>query len=192
VGNKYANHSVKTTDQKRVADVMRRTGRRAFVSRPQNGYVVVYDQKVDEPGTAAVVEVGALLSKEIGVPVLCVLNYDDDILCYWLFEQDKLIDEFNSRPDYFSEIKGAPPQGGDVERLCTSLETNAERAVVEKLLRGKHLFAVDQHTELAKALGLPSYSVGLGYDYVKDLVTAGEELEEDEYDLDPSQLIQTP
>ena len=68
----------------------------------------------------------------------------------------------------------------------------ANHSVVEKLLRGKHLFAVDQHTELAKALGLPSYSVGLGYDYVKDLVTAGEELEEDEYDLDPSQLIQTP
>jgi hypothetical protein len=190
VGNKYANHSVKTTDQKRVAEVMSQALRVSFVSRPQNGYVVVYDQEVDELGTAAVVEVGALLSKEIGVPVVCVLNYDDDILCYWLFEQDKLIDEFNSRPDYFAEGKGAPPQGGDVGQLCTSLGTNAERAVVEQLLRGKHRFAVDQHTELAKALGLPSCSVGLGYDYVKDLVTA--ELEEDEYDLDPSQLIRTP
>jgi hypothetical protein len=192
VGNKYANHSVKTADQKLVAEVMRRARRVAFVSRPQNGYVVVYDQEVDELGTPAVVQVGALLSKEIGVPVLCVLNYDDDILCYWLFEQGKLIDEFNSRPDYFNEVKGTPAQGGDVERLCTSLGTNAERAKVEELLRGKHLFAVDQHTELAKELGLPSCSVGLGYDYVKDLVTAGEELEEDEYDLAPSQLIRTP
>src|SRR5438105_27472 len=149
---------------------MRQAGRASFVAPPQHGYVVVYDREVDELRTDAAILVGTLLSKEFGVPVLCVLNYDDDILCYWLFEQGQLIDEFNSRPDYFEQRpEEFQPQGGDLGRLCSSLVAPTGPAEVENVLRKKHyVLVVDQHMELANALGLPPCSVGLGYDYVTD------------------------
>ena len=46
-------------------------------------------------------ELGTRLSLEFGCPVLAVLNHDDDILWYQLFENGKLADEYDSTPGYF-------------------------------------------------------------------------------------------
>ncbi len=51
------------------------------------------------------------------------------------------------------------------------------------VLRGLHVFAVDQHQQLADLLGLQSWSIGFGYSYV----TEGER----EEDLGGGQLIRT-
>jgi hypothetical protein len=167
MGNFYVNFSVKGAGQKRVADTLSRAGRTAIITRPQNGYVVAYDEEADSQAVEPILAVGGLLSCEVGNPVLAVLNHDDDILCYWLFESGELTDSYNSCPDYFGEGEDGPAeQGGDARKLCTSLGTDTDPVGVEVILRGDHVFAVEQHQQLADALGLPSWSVGSGYNYV--------------------------
>ncbi len=162
MGNFYVNFAVKNAEPQKVANSLK--GRRAIVTPSQAGFVVVYDEQADTQAVDAIQELGALLSKDPGEPVLAVLNHDDDILCYWLFKEGALIDAYNSAPDSFEE--GAEEQGGDAELLCATLgEGSAEE--VDELLRSDHVFAVDLHTKLGEALKLPACSIGLGFEYVR-------------------------
>lgn len=182
MGNFYANFSVKDAESKRVADALERAGRRAIVAPPQRGYVVAYEEEADTQATAPILEVGGLLSREIDRPVLAVLNHDDDILCYWLFERGELVDSYNSDPDAFEEDEGVPAPGtGDAEKLRASLNPEADAAALEEILRGDYVFAVERHEQLAEVLGLPPWSLGLGYGYLAD-----GELDDD---MDPDELI---
>jgi hypothetical protein len=167
VGNFYVNFSVRSADPQQAADVLERAGRRAIVTPSRGGYVVVYDKEADRQATEPIMEVGCLLSRETGHPVFAVLNHDDDVLCYWLFEAGELSDSYNSNPDAFDEDEGAPAwRPGDAEKLCAVLRPGMGAAAVEAILRGDCGFAVDRHEQLADALGLPSWSVGFGYGYV--------------------------
>ncbi len=182
MGNFYVNFSVKGAEPRQVASALEGVGRRAIVTPSQSGYVVAYDEEADRQATRPILEVGSLLSRETGRPVLAILNHDDDVLCYWLFEGGELSDSYNSNPDAFEEEDGAPPwQTGDAEKLCAAIGPGAEISAVEAALRGDHVFAVERHQVLADALSLPSWSVGFGYGYVAD--------GELENEMDASQLI---
>jgi hypothetical protein len=182
MGNKYVSFSVRRPDQQRVADVLKRAKRVAIVTPPQNDYVVAYDKEADNFITSEIHKVGILLSKEADALVFAVLNYDDDVLAYWLFEQGQLADSFDSNPDFDKEVPTpSKTQGGDAHRLCDAFRATTTPAEVEAILRGDYVFAVEQYQRLADLLGLPSWSVGFGYDYVAD-----GDLEEE---LDDQQLI---
>jgi hypothetical protein len=94
VGNFYTNHTVRTTDQAAVVKVL--AGRRAYVSPPSHGAVVVFDQEMMDVET-----LGADLSGELHCPVLAIMNHDDDILWYALFENGAKTDEYDSTPGLF-------------------------------------------------------------------------------------------
>ena len=66
-----------------------------------------------------------------------MLNHDDDILAYWLFEGGELADEYNSCPGYFSggdEI----PAGGDATKLCAAFGVAAKAKQIEQVLRDRN------------------------------------------------------
>ena len=181
MGSFYVNFAVKGGDQRNVAATLERNQRVAVVTPSQKGYVVVYDQEADRQAIKPILDLGGLLSSETACPVFATLNHDDDVLCYWLFERGKLIDAYNSNPDAFEPGKDAPPwQDGDAKRVCAALSATGDPVRVEEILRGEYVFAVERHGQLAKVLGLPSCSVGFGYEYV-----ARGELE----DVDASELV---
>jgi hypothetical protein len=168
MGNFYVNFVVKDAEPKQVADTLGRAGRRAVVTPSKGSHVVAFEEEADSQATNAILEVGCLLSRELSRPVFAALNHDDDVLCYWLFEGGELADSYNSAPGAFDEDHDAPPfQVGDATKLCATLNPAAVAADVEAILRGDFVFAVDRHLELAEALGLPDWSVGFGYEYVK-------------------------
>jgi hypothetical protein len=120
MGNFYVNFTLKTTDSDDVADTLQQAGRSAFVTRPQGGCVVVFEEQTDSQDANEIEEVGFMLSKQQKCPVLAILNHDDDILAYWLFDRGQLIDSYNSAPDYFAgSMEG--DRGGDVDLLCKTL-----------------------------------------------------------------------
>lgn len=198
MGNFYVNHTVKTTDRDGVVAALRRAKRRALVGPVEDGYVVVFDRDSDNQCEVDFTEVGNLLSRELAAPVLAVLNHDDDLLCYWLFENGAATDHYNSCPDYFEgefdeieefddgedEEDAAAELGtdGDPALLCRAFGVD-DVAAVEDAMRGEgFLFALLRHQELAAALGLPSYSVGAGYRYAK----------QGDLDIDRGELIKVP
>ena len=176
MGKFYVNFSVKSTDQQKMAAVLRDSGRIAIVSPPQLGYVVVYDEETDRQALSSIIQVGTLLSESANAPVLAVLNHDDRILRYWLFEKGAIVDAYDSRPDYFNkffldlneeeedEMKEIDTtQISRPEKLKDCLKLNLDLVKTKKILRNKYPSETTRHRAFATELGLPDWSVGVGY-----------------------------
>jgi hypothetical protein len=168
MGSKYVSFSVRRPDPQRVADVLRRAGRTAIVTPPQGDYVVVYDQK-SEFDADQIVRVGTLLSREAEALVFAAMNFDEDVFGFWLFEEGRLTDTFDSHANYGKQSAADDePRGGDPQRLCEAFRTATSPAEVRAVLHGDFTFVTEQHERLAGLLGLPSWSVSFGYEYVAD------------------------
>ena len=169
MGSFYTNISLCGPLQAAVVDYLKSKGRVAFVSPSDGNALVVYDQACDEQDTDLIAQVTSDLSQEFQCPALAMLNHDDDVLWYQLYEKGKLIDEYNSCPSYFDPVaEPSGPEGGDAEKLCNAFG-GKDVAAVEKILRNSsfdedgYVFAFMRHNALAAAAGLPMFSVGCGY-----------------------------
>jgi hypothetical protein len=161
MGNSYTNCTLVTADQPKVLDRLRAMKRHAYVTSGSASGIVIFDKDED-------VELGRPLSKALGCPALVVLDHDDDVLYYWLYENGKRIDSYCSNPD-FDEDHPAEEGAGDPARLCRAFgKPKAEKRVKTALTshRGDYAFAVHRHHALVEALGLPEYAVGMCYRYI--------------------------
>lgn len=176
MGKFYVNFSVKSSNQQQVVAVLRDARRVAIVSPPQLGYMVVYDEETDRQALSSIIQVGTLLSESVNAPVLAVLNHDDRILRYWLFEQETIVDAYDSRPDYFNkffldlneddddEMKDIDTaQISRPEKLKDCFKSNLDLAKTKNILRNKYPSETTRHKVFATELGLPDWSVGVGY-----------------------------
>jgi hypothetical protein len=179
MGTFYTNFSVKTEDQQKVASVLHQHGRKAYVGPPSSGTILVVEEVCDSQDENEILGVGAILSAETGCPVLSILNHDDSILCYWLFLNGEVVDQYNSTPDYFNFIPAgidimeamqnyqpAPPEGGDAKLLCDSFGCPHSASDVETILRKPstaYVFAMERHQDLVNALGTSNHSLGTAF-----------------------------
>ena len=170
MGNFYTNYTLRGPSQQSVAKTL--TGRSAIVAPARDGYVVVFDEESEQQDQGVINALAARLSREFGCPVLAVLNHDDDLLWYQLHVDGELADEYDSSPGYFDpSAEPSDPSGGDAHRLCSAFGAS-NVAEVESVLRKSsfdedgYVFAVERHTDLFRALGIPSIGVGSGFCYV--------------------------
>ncbi|EEF61670.1 hypothetical protein [Pedosphaera parvula] len=186
MGNFYTNYTLKGPSQQEVADFLK--GRRAIVTPNEEDCVVVFDEQSDEQDQEQITELGTKLSAEFRCPVLAVLNHDDDIFWYQLYEKGKVTDEYDSSPSYFDSDAESitPPTGGDAQRLCAAFGGGDEEEV-ESILRKEagegYTFAVERHADLVGVLGIPDFGVGFSYEAFE----AGECPE----GINPKELIRT-
>ncbi len=167
MGAFYVNYTVKLANQKSVVKAL--AGRKAFVSPEQSDAVVVFDQQSDNQDQTAIAKLAMRLSASLRCTVFAVLVHDSDIFWYQLYEGGKLSDQYDSTPDYWS-FKSEPsgPEGGDAARLCAAFRCGGT-AEVENILRASqetYPDAMDRHADLARALNLPDYAVGYGFESV--------------------------
>jgi hypothetical protein len=172
MGNFYTNYTLRGPSQQAVAAAL--AGRSAIVTPEQDGCVVVFDEASDDQDQEVITGLASRLSRELSCPVLTVLNHDDDIFWYQLYLSGELADEYDSSPGYFDpSAEPSAPAGGDAQKLCSAFGASGV-AEVESILRkssfdeGGYTFAVERHTDLARALGIPSFGVGAGFRYVAD------------------------
>ncbi len=187
MGNFYTNITLRS-HQARIIELLEREERTAYVTPTVSGCTVVCDHESDEQDTDVLQELAALLSRELSCVAFAVLNHDDDVLLYWLYENGHLTDQYDSTPNYFSENENedALPSGGDAYRLCHAFGVMQNVAEVEDVLRTPsfsedehYLFAIERHADLVEALGVPLFSVGLGYTYIEEEYDLPEGLERD-------------
>ena len=165
MGNFYVNHTV--CGHEVPAVIQQLSGSEAYVSLEKNGCFVVYDQKSEIEGDPAIEKLGIELSQRSGARVLSVMIADDDIMMYWLFQEGKVVDTYNSNPGY-GEIADPPrpPEGGDSSKLCSAFAyKNAEQ--VERVLRTSagsgYVFEFERHKALTVLLGLSPEAVAVGF-----------------------------
>lgn len=144
MGSFYTNITLKTADTDRVLDALRQAQRAALVSAPEHGYTVVFDEASESQEPEVLKALATRLSRSCACPALAILNHDDDVLLYFLYERGQLADEYNSAPSFFEEDAdpGTPPLGGDANRLSTVFNAASRRSDIE----GETLEGIDVGT----------------------------------------------
>jgi hypothetical protein len=167
MGGFYTNYTLRGPSQKAVASAL--AGRKAIVSPESSGCVVAYDEASDDQDGETIAALALHLFGSLHCAVLAVLDHDDDILWYQLYEDGKLTDEYDSTPGYFDpSAEPSAPAGGDAERLCRTFGAS-DVAAVETVLRKSsfdddgYAFAHERHADLVRALGLPESAVLKAY-----------------------------
>jgi hypothetical protein len=167
MGGFYTNYTLRGPSQQAVAAAL--VGRKAIVTPESNGCVVAYDEASDDQDMDCIAELALRMSSSLRCPVLAVLDHDDDILWYQLYENGELTDEYDSTPGYFdSSAEPSPPAGGKAERLCAAFGAS-DVGAVEAVLRKSsfdddgYVFAHERHADLVRALGLPEFAVLKAY-----------------------------
>ena len=166
MGSFYTNYTLRGPNQQAVAAAL--SGRSAVVTPALDGCIVVYDEQSDDQDSSVVSQLGARLSGALNCPVLAIINHDDDVLFYQLFERGAATDEYCSAPGYFSGEE-TPPSGGDARKLCNAFGASSIEEVNSILHPPDEelpTFALEQHEALVRALGLPAYAVAVGFTYI--------------------------
>ncbi len=181
MGNFYVNVTLKGPGRDQVAAALAEVGCDAYLSPTVGGVTTVCEAVCDSQDADHIRAFAAKLSECLGCPALAVLNHDDDLLWYGLYAAGLLDHEYNSAPDFFEEeFLGVDddldldddgvsiPEGGDAQALCAAFGPTADPSEVESILRALddetgYVFAFERHQALAKALGLPAFTVCCGY-----------------------------
>jgi hypothetical protein len=172
MGSFYTNIALYRVNQEELIDYLTQIDRLTWVSPVENDFTIVYDAESDEQNTTVLHDVTEQLSRQFQCPALAVLNHDDDLLWYELFDSGKFVDSYNSTPNLFDDEPDSEPSGGDAEMLCRLFQAQAQIAEVEAILRKPqgaegYIFAWERHRDLAKAVGLPKFAVGLRYNHLE-------------------------
>lgn len=167
----YSNFTLRGPRQDSVLQELRSLARTAFVSPTHEGLTTVYDRESEDQSLDVIEGLGSQLSKALNCSVLAVVLHDDDVLYYWLFRDGEISHDYNSSPAYFDPNSDPlPPAGGDSQELCyafgrTTVEQQVRDLLQEDLLSDKATIPgeLERHQALVRILGLPPYSVGVGF-----------------------------
>lgn len=162
MGGFYGSFHVRTDDRDAVIETLNRFLKRRpqqFLVGPTiNGWVGLYP---DDSGQDD--RVSRALAKIIQFPILHVAVHDDDIFCYSLYREGKLVDEFNSCPEYFGEKvteRKRQKLRGQPELLAEFLNDKAAleglRSLLSRPSTEQPVFLVETLTEFANLVGLPN------------------------------------
>ena len=165
MGGFYGNITIKGPSQQMVAQAL--SNRRALVTPKIGDCTVVFDSVCVEQDVDGIQALSLALSNTLSSPVLALLVLDDDVLIFFLFNEGKLTDSYNSFPHYFDSAalrKSGGPAGGDATKLCHLFGVDS-RSELENVLRkphgkGGYVFETERHRDLTRLLALPALAVG--------------------------------
>src|SRR5260370_28291518 len=169
MGNLYTNVTGRGGGELDLAATLRNLGRSAFLTPTTNGFTVICDRECENQDTDLLSSLALTVSTQLACPACAVLNHDDDVLWYQLFDQGKLVDAYISSKEWWEDPEEPPPQGA-AEILCKIMGNPGEQAQVKKILARSggvlgYLFEIHRHEALLDALSQPRFPAGLGYKY---------------------------
>lgn len=136
-----------------------------FLMAPEiDGWTAIYSSRGQDG------KVAKALHRRLQTEVLFTLVHDGDIFCYEYHRDGKLVDEYNSRPDYFGKVSAQKrrEQAGRPELLMPLLQAPSDLAELESILhsdpRGDPFHANSQLVQFGELLGLPNCATS--YDYL--------------------------
>ena len=172
MGSFYTNLTLKGPGPDEVIKFMNDQKRKTFVSPLVNGCVLVFDEKCEEQDPKVMAAFAGELSRQFKCLAWAVMNHDDDVLYYWLYQNGEKADEYDSTPWFWDESLPREPKGGNAPKLAAAFGAPNQAAKVEAILRKEaqsetgYALATERHTELLQALNLPLLAAGQGYEYL--------------------------
>ena len=172
MGSFYTNVTLRVSDDRPVIEYLTERRRNAFVSGPEKNALVVFDSESEAQDYVVLRNLATDLSKWFDCAALAVMNHDDDVLLYTLAHRGRIVDEYNSAPDYF-DAESSAKRGGDARQLARLFDASSQAGEIEALLAREagdddgFVFETERHALLVEALGLPECAVGTGYNYLE-------------------------
>jgi len=105
VGRFYTNVTVRGPEQAQVAEAVRAARYRAWISPTVDGLTVVCESQSESQNLKTWHNVARKLSLVLSCPALAVLNHDDSVLLYALYDSGGLVDQYDSNPDFSKPSK---------------------------------------------------------------------------------------
>ena len=116
MGNFYTNITLYRADRRKALASLQ--GRNTAVSPTLREFTVVWDDECEGQDMSILEVLTKQLSHDVGCAAWGVLNHDDDVFMYVLFERGEELDRYNSCPGYF-DGSGTNPEGGNATLLAT-------------------------------------------------------------------------
>ena len=165
----YANITVRGPAQHDVVSFLKKHGVIAYVSPMVKADTVIWHEDL-----ASQEPLAASLSADLGCPALVVMGYGEAVLMYTLYVNGAATDSYVSSPHEGLELDGPAPEG-DARVLGAAFGVDMDHLVarVERILRkptrpnSDYAYAVNRHGELARALGLPQFAAGSGFNAIE-------------------------
>lgn len=151
----------RTTDDRALSEALKRRGVTRYRIVPaRHGWTALYEERASQQDDSRIRDLASGLSADLNVAAIAFLVHDSDIACYWLFDKGRLLDDYNSDPDYFSEDYDGPPSpsGGRPDVLLGYCRPGTRREKLAEILGEENVqattFAEDVIGRLARALGI--------------------------------------
>ncbi|MFO0966772.1 MAG: hypothetical protein U0793_14460 [Gemmataceae bacterium] len=168
MGSFYGSIHVRSADRPAVlaaTDAIARKQKARFLVGPAlRGWIAVYppDNGQDE-------RLPAVFARRLPGELLHVLVHDDDIFAYRFYRDGKLIDQYNSRPDYFEPVSAGARRKlrGRPERIAHLLADVSRLPELEELLSPERaaqtVFASETLSRFADLLNLANAETAYEY-----------------------------
>src|SRR5580700_7770007 len=108
MGAFFANYHVRKADAAACAKALTTLiSSRALVTDSKNGWTTVYDERSDSQNIEILRGLAKGLSSKLKTAVTAMMVHDSDLFVYLIYEHGELIDQFDSKPDYFGPVSEA-------------------------------------------------------------------------------------
>ena len=182
MGNWYTNICISGAQQSDIIALLDELGRRTYVTPEAGGWIVLYDQECDKFDLNELESLALTISARLSCTAFASFNADDDMLWLGAYENGNLSTRYSSDQKHFEDADEFPSIENVATTLCRVFGKPEKIRMVRRILkrprgilgllsvifrfRTAYVVEVQRHGDLAEALGFPSGSVGLGYEYV--------------------------
>lgn len=105
-----------------------------YISPPINGWVGIFRDQFGQ------IPLGESLAKQFNNDIVDVMVHDDDVFCYWYHKNGRLVDSFNSCPDYFGEAEEeADSLRGNPEIFNGLLNSSKKLVQLKQVLKQRNI-----------------------------------------------------
>ncbi len=165
MGAFYASIQIRTADRatvKAAAEAIAvKRSIHCLIGPEINGWIGVYPENDGQDQS-----VGQVIAEQLPADVLQLVVHDDDVLAYWLWRDQKLVDSYWSKPGYFGEHDSTDQESrsGNPEMFRAIIGDKAAK-LAEVLDRATdHTFESERLRKVARLLGISNAVTA--YDYL--------------------------
>jgi hypothetical protein len=171
MGSSFTNCHVRTSDLEGCARVVAGLARsRALLTQPKNGWLTIYDETSESQDLAEVRRIAKGLSSKLATDVFAFLLHDSDVFICLAYRKGKLIDQFNSRPNYFGQVTHAERTkwAGSPKNLLPLALCGVTAERIRRVLAREHVFQEKLVTDFSRLVGIDPARAGTGFRYLQE------------------------
>jgi ankyrin repeat protein len=171
MGSFFTNYHVRNANAAACAKALTTLiSSRALVTDAKNGWTTVYDERSESQNIEVLRELAKGLSSKLKTAVIAMMVHDSDIFVYLIYEKGKLIDQFDSKPDYFGPVSEAQKKEwrGDFAKVIPYAKKKASIQDFKRAAEKEIVFEEDRAGEFSQLLGIEQSHARTGFKYVQE------------------------